>query len=464
MDFIIPLLFIAYLSVLIGIGIYFNRKIKNSNDYLIGNHATNYWVTAIAAQASDMGAWLFLGFVAAIYTNGIFEFWAALGLIFFMFLTWQFIAPKLRQSTTTEASLPEFFESHINDTSGTIRVVASAISIVFFGFYISSNLVGLGLLFESAFQIDYHLGICLGLGITVLYTLIGGFAAIAWCDLIQGIYLLVMLLIVPLTAFVSLGSFQTIIDAAVANNVSLSLISSEKSLLSALLLAAGWGLGYFGQPHVLTFFMGIDDPKKIKYAKYVGMSWQILVLSAAASVGMIGIAFFPYPIANKELLFMSMTKALFHPIFVGLILCAILAAVLTTLDSLVLISGSTFANDIYARLNKNVSGKHIILISRLASITISLVATWYAWDGSQTIYNLVNYAWSGLGSSFGPLVIMCLYSPYKVTKNAALAGLITGALVSGFWPYMGTSVLPLIPGFFSSLSIIALISRLEHGK
>ncbi len=443
--------FAIYFFTLALIGFYFNRKIKTSSDYLIGGHSTNYFVTAIAAQASDMGSWLFLAFPAAVYANGVFELWTAIGLTFFMFLNWHFIAPKLRAAVTTESTLPAFFETQIGDTTGAIRAVSAIISLIFFTFYIASSFVGLGLLFKSAFNINYHTGIFLGLGAATFYTLLGGFAALAWCDFFQGIFLLIVLLLVPITTLLYAPNLSNIITVAQNNNISLSLLSSPSQMINALLLSCGWGLGYFGQPHVLAYFIGIDDPKKIKYAKYIGISWQILALLSAMCVGLLALTFFSYPITDPQLIFIHMTQQLFHPFIAGFVLCGILAATLSTLDSHIFISGTTVATDLYQRIfKKYATHKEIIFVSRAISACVCAFALYLAWDSNSSIYGLVNYAWSGLASAFGPLVILCLYTK-RVTRNGALIGMICGAIVSALWPLAGTTILPLIPGFFTNL-------------
>jgi len=345
-----------------------------------------------------------------------------------------------------------------------MRAASALFMLFFFIFYIASGLVGLGLLFESAFTITYHNGIIISLVTACLYTLLGGFVAVAWCDFFQGLFLLFMIILVPTYAFFTLDGVHEIIATAQEKSISLSLLSCPKDMINALLLAAGWGLGYFGQPHILVNFMGIDDPNKMKYAKRIGMTWLIIALTASASIGLIGIAFFKQGLANNELLFILMTKALFHPFLAGFVLCAIIAGTLSTMDSHILISGSTLAEDLYRKVFNRHANHHLIVwISRLGSIAIALAALSVAWNKNASVYDLVNYAWSGLGSSFGPLVIASLYLP-KTTKSAALAGLIIGGFTAAIWPYLNTGILPLVPGFFINLITILFISYLNPNK
>ena len=433
---------------------------------MLGDRSVNYWVTAIATQASDMGAWLFVGLPAAVFVGGVFQAWIALGLIVGMYLTWVFIAPKLRIATEQHQSLtlPSYFAHRFNDTSGALQLTSSSLSLLFFTFYISASLVGLSLMFEYAFGISPQLGMFLSLATAVLYTLIGGFVAIAWCDLFQGIFLLFMIMLVPIKAFFMLPNGITdIIEAAQKDSKSLSILGSPKEMLSAIILAAGWGLGYFGQPHILMNFMGIDDVKKMVHAKRVGMTWQILVLTAAVSVGIVSIGFFANTPVDKQLVFVVSTMQLFHPFIAGLILCAIIAATLSTADSLILAAGSTIAEDIYKKWwQPNASSHTTLWISRAGSTIISLIALAIAFRNDSSVHNLVNYAWAGLGSSFGPLIITSLYAK-NITHTGALCGMIAGGLTSAFWPHTPWFIYlaePLVPGFFIGLGTIFIISHI----
>jgi len=449
--------FVIYAIALIGIGYYFSRKNESANEFMLGERSTNYFVTAVAMQASDMSHWLFLGLPAVVYAFGLIRIWEAVGLVFFMFLSWQFIAPKIRVATEKHQALTLFsyFEKKYKDSSGIIRLLSAIISVIFLTFYISSGLVALGRLFENAFGLSYQIGIFLGLGITVIYTLIGGFVAVAWCDFFQGLFAVFMIVLVPTLAYYMIGGWPVIAQAAAEKNLSLSILPAGVSIWVILDLIFGWGPGYFGQAHLLTFFMGIDDPKKIKYAKYVGLSWQIIVLLFAIFTGIVGIA---YCNDGGELIYILLTKMLFTPLIAGFVLCAILAVTLSTLDTQILNSGAVFAEDVYLRaFNKKASSRVILFVSRLFSILVSIVAIFIAIDGSRTIYNLVNYAWSGMGSAFGPLVIASLYSN-KVTRQGAISGIVAGALVSAAWPYLNTGMFPLIPGFVSSAMAIFVVS------
>ena len=463
MDIVIISVFVVYFCTLIGIGLYFYKRNQTAEDFMLGNRSVNYWVTAIATQATDMGSWLFLGLPAVVFTRGMFEAWVAIGLVVGMWLSWTFVAPKLREKTAELESLTlsSYFASCFGDKSGSIQLMSSCFALIFFTFYIASGLVGLSLVFSSAFGIAYETGIVLSLVTTALYTLIGGFVAVAWCDFFQGIFLVIMIAIVPLYAIYMMQGISPIISAAHLHGISLSLLSSPKETLWALFLAASWGLGYFGQPHILVNFMGIDDPTKLKAARLIGITWQILVLVAAVAIGIIGIGFFPEGLANAQLIFITITKMMFHPFVAGMILCAILAATLSTMDSLILVAGSTIAEDIYKKfIHPSAPSDSLLWVSRVGSIVISLIALGLAWTNNNTVYELVNYAWSGLGSTFGPLVLTSLYYP-AITGTGALAGLIVGGTVAAVWPLF-SGLLPLVPAFSASLLTIIIVSKLTQ--
>lgn len=457
--------FFIYFCTLISIGFFFFKKKENLAEFMIGNRSANYWVTAIATQASDMGSWLFLAFPAALFMRGLFECWTAFGLIVFMFLTWHFVAPQLRRLSELYGSvtLASFLNHRFGDHKGRIGFISACITLIFFTFYIASGLVGLGRLFATIFAINYHTGILISLATVLIFTLCGGFLAVVWTNLFQGIFLLAAIIIVPLYAWFANDTGLSLVSAAAVRQVPLSLFNDIPTTIRALLLSVGWGLGYFGQPHILVNFMGINDPRTIIYATYVGMSWMIAALTAAVCVGLMGMIYFPYGLDNPENLFIALTQYLFSPFLAGLIICGVLAATLSSMDTQILISGSTFAEDIYKRIYPRASIFAQLWATRIGSLLIALAALIISWNNSNSVYDLVNYAWSGLGASFGPLMLVGLTSK-KITLQTALAGLLTGAFVTALWPYIDTSILPLIPGFFSSLMVIYSASYFTHKK
>ncbi len=462
--------FITYFAILLIIGVVSYKtsgeeviQEGEGSSFNVGGRSLNFWVTALSAHASDMSNWLFMGFPAAIYVGGLVEAWAAIGLTFFMFLNWHYIAPKLRVETERSKTytLASFFEWRFNDTSGTLRMLSALMSVVFFTIYLSAMLNGIGKLFDFAFGVPYALGISLGIAIMVAYTTLGGFVAVAWTDLFQGFFLLGAIVLVPLVALGHVGGIGVVLDAARAHGVSLQLVPeySLASLRHILMVMLGWGLGYFGLPHVLTKFMGIANPQDIRKSKYLGITWQIITLGAAACVGLVAHAYFTQGVGDVELIFVTMTQELFSPYVAGLILCAILAATISTIDSQMLVLAGVMTDDLYKHLiSPGATHKELVRVFRLSIVGVGAIAAIIALARISTIYELVWYAWSGLGSTFGPVVVTALYGGKPVNRYGAIAGILAGGTISGLWPLTGLAIPNMIPGFFGSLVLIYLVS------
>lgn len=467
------LAFFAYFLVLLSVGIIAHRKQTTSADFIMGNRSLSFWLTALSAHASDMSAWLFLAFPGAIFMMGMPQAWIAWGLLFGMYLNWQFVAQKLRTSTEKYNSytLPSFFETRFNDHSGILRMITAVISLFFLIWYLSAGLMSMGILFESIFGINYYLGLTVAVSVVVLYTFFGGFLTVAWTDFVQAIFLLAVIIGVPIVAFNSLpDGWNSIQQSAQAKGISLSLFENFNfnSFLSIIFLMT-WGLGYFGQPHIVTKFMGIKDPTEMNKSKYVGMTWQALALSAAAFVGLVGIAYFPEGIATHELVFVDMVKSLFNPFLGGFIICGIFAANMSTMDSQILVCASVFSEDFYKKiLRPAASDKEVLRVSRLGVVAIAVIALFLAFYKSATILDAVRYAWSGLGCSFGPLVLMSLYSK-STNRYGAIAGILTGGVIAGSWGTLRPFIIsydipPEVPGYLLGTLSIYFVSLLTRSK
>ncbi len=467
--------FVAYFSIILMLGWFFHRQQKTSKDFIMGNRSLNYWVTAFSAQASDMTSWLFQAFPAAFFLYGVSQAWMGIGLVVCMFLNWHLISKKLRVQTEEldSCTLSTFFEKRFNDTSGILRVSTAAMALFFTTFYLSASLIGIGNMLESLFQMDYFVGISIAVVVVVIYTIIGGYYTVAQIDQFQAIFLLLMVILVPSVAFTHLpNGFEGIIETAKKLDISLQLFPTGSffEILMLLQISLGWGLGYFGQPHIITKFMGIKSPEELVKSKYLGISWQIISLTAAATVGLIGISYFNGFMNNPELVFVEMVKQLFHPFIGGFILCAVLAASMSTMDSQILVCASIISEDFFKHLFKrHASQKELLLISRIGVLLVSLIALLIAFDRSTSLMDAVYYAWAGLGASFGPLVLMALY--YKKTnKYGAFAGIIIGGCIAAFWPTINHLFFPqltiysMVPGFFCSLLGIYLVSNIKIAK
>lgn len=455
--FAIASAFIIYFFLLFLIGFFALKKSSASNDFAMGKRSVNYWVTAISVQASDMSGWLFMGYPALIYMGGLSKCWVAIGLSIGMFLTWQFIAKKIRIATEqyNSVTISSYFEERFNDTSGLIRIVSALFCLLFFTFYISAGFVELGRLFESIVSIPYHIGISIGV-VVVFYTLLGGFVSMAWVDFFQGLFLLAVLMLVPFLAYLKIGGMQVIVLAAHNTHKNLDILPawSLHSVKEIIFLAAEWGLGYFGLIHVLTKFMGIDDVSKMRRAQYIGMTWQAIALTCATLIGVIGIAYFPQGLARSELVFVAMVKDLFSPFIAGFILCAVIAAAINVIGAQVLSSASIIVEDFFKRIG-SFSSRSLIYTSRLLVLGICLLAYASAWTTTETIFSLVRYAWAGLGCTFGPLLLVCLYT--KMTNRyAALIGIIVGGCVGALWSY--AAIPAMIAGYCASLLSMLLVA------
>lgn len=444
----------------------------SSGDFVLGNRSLNYWVTALATHASEMSSWLFMAYPAMIFVFGMSKAWIGIGLLLFMLANWHFVAPRLRVATEkfNNLTLFSYFESKFNDTSGRLRLCTALICFVFYTIYVSVGLMGLGLLIESLFHIPYHLAILISILMALPYVLIGGYRTLAWIDLFQGLFLMVVILFVPLFLLGQMGGWAGIKTAATAHNISLSLLPdfSFSSTLQALLVMLGWGLGYFGQPTILTKFMGIKNAHEISKSKIIGMSWMTLALLAATLVGLIGIPFFQGELANSEMIFIDLVKSSFHPFLIGLILCAVFAAGINVMCCQILVICSSFTEDVYKKIwRKNASSQEQLRVSRLGAIVVSLIAFCIAYFKISTIYSLVLYAWSGLGAAFGPLLIYSFYAK-KPAKATAWAAIISGSLGSALWPWLNTAFSfhldPIIIGFSLSFLSIAITHKQQLNR
>lgn len=471
-----PLLiaFFFYFLTLIVIALLSHKKMKDSSTFIVGGRSVNFYLTALSAHASDMSAWLFMAYPAALYVGGMPQIWTGLGLFIGMWLNWQFVAYPLR--TLTEQyqanTLATYLECRFDDKSGLLRLLSALMLLVFISFYLCAGLIAMGVIAEALFNLSYSTGICFAALAVMGYTFYGGFVTVAWTDLFQALFLLAMLIIVPTVAFLHLpNGIDTILASAAQQGLSLNPLGEMTPHAAAqlVILAASWGLGYFGQPHIITKFMGIDTPADLRRAKWVGMCWQALALLTAAAVGIVAIGVFPSPLQNPELVYVELVKSYFAPFFAGIVLCAILAANISTMDSQLLVCGSLIGEDLFCKLIPYpFSSSQRLLVSRLAVIFVMLIALAVAWGRSSTVLDTVLYAWTGLGCAFGPLLLISLYDA-KASRTGAIAAIITGGTVAAIWdmcyPFCLSFPMPaMLPGFALSTLSCLLFSRLFPQK
>lgn len=472
MDAQLFIAFLAYFAILLAIGIFSHKKQVTDSDFIVGNRSLNFWVIALSAHASDMSSWLFMGFPAAILLRGLPQWWIAVGLLLGMFMNWQFVATRLRENTEklNSYTLSTFFERTFKDDTGLVRILTACMSLIFLACYLSAGLIGMGLLFESIFEINYYLGLAIAVLVVMFYTSFGGFITVAWTDLFQALFLMGMILLVPFIAYRQLDNGLASIQAAAeSKGLSLALVEdpSFETFLTLFFLVFGWGLGYFGQPHIITKFMGIKSASELHKSKYVGMTWMLIALAGAAAIGLVGVAFYSTPLEKPELVFVEMVQSLFSPLGAGFILCAVLAASMSTMDSQILVCASVLSEDIYKGLvRKKASPQELLKISRAAVVLISLIALFIAFLRNATVLETVQYAWTGLGCAFGPLVLAALYAK-KVNKYGAIAGILTGGVLAMTWdwinPFLTNYAIPaMLPGFFLSGLAIFVVSQMTQ--
>lgn len=455
--------FVAYFVILLGIGLYFYGKSQHIEDYLLGGRKMGAWVTALSAQASDMSGWLLMGLPGAIYLGGIANIWIAAGLFAGTVLNWLFVAGRLRTYTqkTDTITLPCFFEQRFADPTGLLRTVSAIIILIFFTIYATSGLVATGKLFDSVFAVNYTVAVIVGGSIIIAYTFLGGFLAVCWTDLFQGSLMLVAIIAVPAAAYFDAGGAGGINEAMQAKDISTSLIPAGQWPGLMILSASAWGLGYFGQPHILARFMSARSLTKLRESMGIAIVWVFLSLGGAVVVGLIGIAMFDNLAGGEEeKVFIFMIKQTMGPWVGGVMLAAILSAIMSTIDSQLLVSSSALSEDFYQKaIKKKASEKEIIFIGRLCVIVISIVALLLALRPKDTILGIVAYAWGGFGAAFGPLILFALFSK-RTTWQSALAGMVTGTVVLVVWKQLGLGerMYEIVPGFAANCLTIWLMN------
>ncbi|WP_180090042.1 sodium/proline symporter PutP [Acinetobacter sp. YH12219] len=461
--------FIFYILAMLAIGLYAYKATHNFDEYILGGRSLGSVVTALSAGASDMSGWLLMGLPGAIYLSGLSEAWIAIGLIIGAWLNWLIVAGRLRVHTEYQnnaLTLPDYFTSRFADRKKILRIISAVVILVFFAIYCASGMVAGARLFESLFGWNYTTALWIGAIATISYVCIGGFLAISWTDTFQAGLMIFALLITPIIAYLALGdnsqNLAAILETARPQASNLFEGLSTVAILSSM----AWGLGYFGQPHILVRFMAADSVKSIPNARRIGMTWMILCLGGAVAAGYIGIAYFQvHPElasvvnANPETVFMELTKILFNPWIAGIILAAILAAVMSTLSCQLLVCSTTLTEDLYKGfIRKNASQKELVWIGRAMVLTIAVFAITFAMNPASKVLGLVAYAWAGFGAAFGPLIILSLLWK-RMTLNGAIIGMIVGAVTVIVWKnYLGhLGLYEIIPGFiFSAISIVVV--------
>ncbi|KGA96247.1 proline:sodium symporter [Alkalihalobacillus alcalophilus ATCC 27647 = CGMCC 1.3604] len=435
--------FIFYMVVLLAFGLYAYFKTKDLSDYVLGGRKLGGATAALSAGASDMSSWLLLGLPGAIYVGGMSEIWIAVGLAIGAYLNWQFLAKRLRlftEKAKDSITIPDFFENRFEDSSKVLRVISAIVILVFFTFYSSSGLVAGALLFQSSFGMGYTEALWIGALVIVSYTFVGGFLAVSWSDLFQGTLMFLALVIVPVVAITEIGGWNETVQAI--GQIDTAYLDAFQGVgFIAMISLLAWGLGYFGQPHIITRFMAIKSTKELPKAQAIGMTWMILSLFGAVFTGLAGLAYFSefgpagtaLPENQEETVFILFTQLLMNEWVAGFLIAAILSAIMSTIDSQLLVSSSALAEDFYKPFfRKKASQKELMWVGRIGVLLIAFIAILLAYNPESSVLELVSYAWAGFGSAFGPVLLLALFWR-RMTRNGALTGMIVGGLTVIIW-------------------------------
>lgn len=469
---IIAAAFALYLLFMLLIGALAYRRTQGMADYILGGRRLGAWVAALSAGASDMSGWLLLGLPGAAYAAGLSASWIAVGLLTGTYLNWRLIAPRLRRYSEAlgdALTLPSYFERRFEAPNALLRIASAFFILFFFLFYTTSGLVAGGKLFESVFGLPYVWAVSIGTAVIITYTLLGGFLAVSWTDLVQGLLMAAALLIVPISAFQATGGVEaTLATIAYTNPDLLDLFTDAKGQTLgwiALLSSLGWGLGYFGQPHILARFKAIRSTAHIPHARRIALGWTALSLGGALLVGLAGIAALNPPLqgAHTEKVFILLVQALFHPVIAGILLAAILAAIMSTADSQLLVASTALAEDLHLGGKRRIaSPAKRLWLGRLAVLIIAASAWMLALAENQRVLDLVAYAWGGLGAAFGPALALSLFWK-RMTWGGALAGILAGGLGAALWRRLEGGVFELyeiIPAVVLSACAVVVFSLL----
>ena len=464
-----------YFIILLIIGYYgYKKATGNISEYMLGGRSIGPYVTALSAGASDMSGWMIMGLPGEVYTTGLSAAWLAIGLTIGAYINYIVVAPRLRVYTEKAGdaiTLPDFFKNRLNDKANVIKIISGAIIVIFFTLYTHSGMVSGGKLFDSAFGLDYHLGLILVAIIVIAYTFFGGYLAVSLTDFFQGVIMLIAMVMVPIVTMMQLNGLDTLSQAAELKPTNLDLFKGTTVI--GIISFFAWGLGYFGQPHIIVRFMSIKSVKQLATARRFGIGWMAISLLGAVGVGLVGITFINQQnveLQDPETLFILISQVLFHPLVGGFLLAAILAAIMSTISSQLLVTSSSLTEDFYKLIRgEEAAKKHekeFVFVGRMSVILVSIVSIAIAWSPNDTILNLVGNAWAGFGASFGPLVLLSLY--WKgLSRTGAVSGMLSGAVVVILWivfvkPLGATNdffnLYEIVPGFLTSLIVTVVVS------
>ena len=457
--------FLAYVAIVLSIGFYAYLKTKNATDYFLGGRELSPAVSAISAGASDMSGWVLLGLPGYAYLAGLEAAWISLGLVLGVAANWGLMAKRLRlysEQLDDAVTLPTYLQRRFADNTPWLKSIASLSILLFFLFYVGSGLIAGGKLFNEVFGFDYHIAVFVSVALILFYTLFGGFLAVSWTDVFQGLLMLLALVCVPVLVISQAGGLDEFTAKINLKNPQLldafTDVNGNALGWMAIISAMGWGLGYFGQPHILARFMAIRSASETGQAASIGVIWAFLCYLLAILVGLSGLAYLPEVIADSEKVFIALTGLIFHPLIAGILLAAILAAIMSTVDSQLLVCSSSLAEDLYPLVSKkSLSPEQRLQVGRVAVVVLALMATLLAMNPDSKVLDVVSYAWAGLGASLGPAILISLYWR-KMTARGALAGVFVGGATVIIWPQFEGGIFELyslVPGFgISALAVV----------
>ncbi|UYV20255.1 sodium/proline symporter PutP [Halomonas qaidamensis] len=474
---------IAYFLLMVAIGIYAMRtSTSSSEDYMLGGRTLSPKVAALSAGASDMSGWLLLGLPGAMFVSGLGSAWIGIGLLVGALFNWILVAPRLREQTVhygNAITIPAFLANRFPTRALSLRMVSAIVIVVFFSVYTASGLVAGGKLFESAFSgiynfgdmSNYGMGVMITLGVVLIYTVVGGFLAVSMTDFVQGCIMMLALVIMPAVVLFGEGGGGFSQASQTLNEVDPTLLSWTSGLtFIGWLSAVTWGLGYFGQPHIIVRFMAIRTLKDVPIARNIGMGWMLISLIGAVSLGIFGRAYAirnGLDIEDPETIFIVLANLLFHPLITGFLYAALLAAIMSTVSSQLLVASSSLTEDFYRLfLHKSASEQQCVAVGRVCVVLVGIVAAIIAADENSQVLGLVSNAWAGFGAAFGPLIILSLMWP-RTNGNGAIAGMVVGAATVMIWIALGWNgefmggpgIYEIIPGFIASFIAILVVSN-----
>ena len=464
--------FMAYVAIVLSIGFYAYLRTKNATDYFLGGRELSPSVSAISAGASDMSGWVLLGLPGYAYLAGLEAAWISIGLVIGVAANWLLMAKRLRIYSALlgdAVTLPTYLQRRFTDKTPWLKSIASVSILLFFLFYVGSGLIAGGKLFNEVFGFDYHMAVIVSVVLILFYTLFGGFLAVSWTDVFQGLLMLLALACVPILVISQTGGVDQFTAQINQQNPQLLNLftDAEGNVLSWMMIVStmGWGLGYFGQPHILARFMAIRSAFETVQAATIGVVWALSCYLLAILVGLSGIAYLPEVLPDSEKVFIALTSLIFHPLIAGILLAAILAAIMSTVDSQLLVCSSSLAEDLYPLVTrKDVSAEKRLQIGRIAVVVLAMMATVLAMEPDNKVLDVVSYAWAGLGASLGPAILVSLYWR-RMTARGALAGVLTGGVTVMIWSQAEGGIFDLyalVPGFVLSLVAIVTVSLMDN--